>query len=164
MENEKEINIPDIFKKEINILFKSKGKYIDDDTVIVWYGLLINTKKYNIDAVSYAFNKLIFSDIKSFDVNDIVKIIEPKADPQVIASEHLRLIESADNLDSFPQIANDTFFTLFSGISDYRDLPGDKKRWARREFIDLYIKNVTEKKRLKQLDQVNKYIQIDNKS
>ena len=163
MENEKEIDIPDVFRKEIHILFKSKGKYIDGDIVIVWYGLLINTKKYNVEIISFAFNKLIFSDVKTFDVNDIVKIIEPKADPQVIASDHLRKIEELDNLDGFHQIANDTFFTLFSGISDYRDLPGDKKRWARREFIDLYIKNVTEKKRLLQIDQVKKHIQIDNK-
>ncbi|GAG49211.1 unnamed protein product, partial [marine sediment metagenome] len=59
-----------------------------------------------------------------------------------------------------PTLMRDTFRQLFSGRSEYMDLTGDKKRWARKELIELYIRNMKEQSRLKQIEQVTKFKQI----
>jgi len=142
------------FKESLAYLMKSKGRRVDDDMLIVWYSLLVTKKGYTAKMINYACEQLIFSDNQFPAVNDFVKIINPQQDPLITASNHLAYIE-APNGERPPELAYDTFYTMFSEVSDYKGLTGDKKRWARKEFIDLYIKNMQESKRLLQIAEVN---------
>jgi len=148
------------FQAAMTFLMKSKGRKVDEEILIVWYKLLVEQKGYTDKMINYACEQLIFSDNQFPTVNDFVKIIEPQQDPQITASNYLSYIASPNNGERPPQIAYDTFFTLFNGRSEYADLPGDKKRWSRREYIDLFIKNTQEESRLLQIAQVDDKKQI----
>jgi hypothetical protein len=61
------------------------------------------------------------------------------------------------------ELAETTFKTLFKSRDEYTELAGDKKRWARKELIELYIRNMTEETRLQQIETVKKTMIGDGK-
>ena len=148
------------FSDAMQYLMKSKGRRLDNDMLVVWFTILIKEEKYTAKMINYAVHELARSNNQFPTCNDIINIINPTQDPHITASNHLDMITKGDNP---PELAFDTFYTLFNTIPDYTNLDSDKKRWARREFLELYIKNMQEGDRLKQISEVNDTKQIGDR-
>jgi len=151
------------FQAAMTFLMKSKGRKLDEEILIVWYKLLVEQKRYTADMINFACEQLIFSDNQFPTVNDFVKILNPQQDIMILADKYLEEISTQTYNERPPQIFYDSLHKLTNDNTEYISLQGEKRRWFRKEYIEILKCELKEQKRIEQVASINKLMIGDGK-